>query len=401
MKQITFFLLALLLCSNADAQRERRVHRQPSLSDLRVEQMTIEEYPVWRFLGLNIRIGKKHRLERFYDQQGNDTLYRIYQYDEEHHTVYDAYGNPMDKWATSISNGAKRGTRYQYNYLYDTLGNISTQYDITLHDTLHYTYTFYPDSSVVDIQNCFRCPKHSVYDVSGNLLYDISYTRNGTPQVFSVQPIPDERYALMERNSLDLTTKSVLYYDSDIDRGYHMYKYTYVLRPWADCLQSGDLLFVSDTSDMGQAVKESTGMYTHVALVERMSDSLFIIDATQKHGVSRRPIEETFAYKMPIEIYRMTIPFDTATVITRAKSLLGKPYDNAFLPDNDAYYCSELIQVAYDTLFSSAPMNWRDKEGNLPEYWKKHFEKLGIHVPEGVPGTNPTDMSHSKLLRKL
>lgn len=166
-------------------------------------------------------------------------------------------------------------------------------------------------------------------------------------------------------------------------------------------LQSGDLLFVSDTSGMGQAVKASTGNYTHVALVEREGDSLFIIDATQKRGVARRPIENTFANKMPVEVYRLTIPFDTAAVIARAKSLLGKPYDNAFLPDNDAYYCSELIQEAFGNLFESKPMNWRDTDGNLPEYWQKHFKELGIHVPEGVPGTNPTDLSRSPLLQKL
>lgn len=166
-------------------------------------------------------------------------------------------------------------------------------------------------------------------------------------------------------------------------------------------LQSGDLLFVSDTSGMGQAVKASTGNYTHVALVERVGDSLFIIDATQKRGVARRPIENTFANKMPVEVYRLTIPFDTVAFIARAKSLLGKPYDNAFLPDNDAYYCSELIQAAFGNLFPSKPMNWRDKEGNLPEYWQKHFEALGMPVPERVPGTNPTDLSRSPLLRKL
>ena len=166
-------------------------------------------------------------------------------------------------------------------------------------------------------------------------------------------------------------------------------------------LQSGDLLFVSDTSGMGQAVKESTGHYTHVALVERVGDSLFVIDATQKRGVARRPIDNTFANKMPVEVYRLTIPFDTTAVLARTHALIGKPYDNAFLPDNEAYYCSELIQAAFGNLFESKPMNWRDKEGKLPEYWKKHFENLGIPVPEGVPGTNPTDLSRSPLLRKL
>ena len=58
-----------------------------------------------------------------------------------------------------------------------------------------------------------------------------------------------------------------------------------------------------------------------------------------------------------------TVPFDTVAVIARATTLIGKPYDNAFLPDNDAYYCSELIQVAFGDIFPSQPMNWRDAKG--------------------------------------
>ena len=46
-------------------------------------------------------------------------------------------------------------------------------------------------------------------------------------------------------------------------------------------------------------------------------------------------------------------------------------------------------------------MNWRDKEGRLPKYWKKHFKKLKMAVPEGVMGTNPTDMAKSPILHKL
>ena len=174
-----------------------------------------------------------------------------------------------------------------------------------------------------------------------------------------------------------------------------------------DTLQSGDLLFLSNNwSDMEKAISTSTGGYTHVALVERdRAGKVWIIEATTKEGVRKRSFEsfknsndiKYFGYN----VYRLTVPFDTATVIARATALIGKPYDDAFLPDNDAYYCSELIQVAFDTLFPSAPMNWRDKEGNLPEYWIKHFENLGVPVPEGVPGTNPTDLSRSPLLRKL
>ena len=172
-------------------------------------------------------------------------------------------------------------------------------------------------------------------------------------------------------------------------------------------LMPGDLLFYEDTAGMGAAVRESTGQYTHVALVIEVGDTVWIIDATQRYGVSRRPFlrhpDEDRSYPVA---YRMTVTFDTAAVIARAKSFVGQPYDDAFLPDNGRMYCSELIYDCFldatgKPFFKAQPMNWRDKEGNLPEYWKKHFEKLGMPVPEGVPGTNPTDLSQSPLLQKL
>ncbi len=163
-------------------------------------------------------------------------------------------------------------------------------------------------------------------------------------------------------------------------------------------LLPGDLLFFEDSAGMGTAIRESTGQYTHVAMVESVGDTVYIIDATQRYGVSRRPLLCNHPYPA---VYRLTVPFDTAAVIARAMALVGKPYDDTFLPDNDAYYCSELIQAAFGNLFPSKPMNWRDTNGKLPKYWKKHFKKLKMKVPEGVLGTNPTDLSRSPLLQKL
>lgn len=167
-------------------------------------------------------------------------------------------------------------------------------------------------------------------------------------------------------------------------------------------LQPGDLLFFSDEGGMNDAVRESTGQYTHVAIV---IDSVWTIDATPSAGVALGRRNQADDGVMP-DVYRLTIPFDTSAVIARAKSFIGQPYDNAFLPDNGALYCSELVYECYldstgNHLFEAQPMNWRDKKGKLPEYWQKHFEALGMPVPERVPGTNPTDMSRSPLLRKL
>ena len=175
-------------------------------------------------------------------------------------------------------------------------------------------------------------------------------------------------------------------------------------------LRPGDLLFFSDTTGMGSAVRESTGEYTHVALVESVDDTVWIIDATQRYGVSRRPLTTKYGSSDFPDVYRFKSGcFSIDSVLARARSFIGQPYDNAFLPDNGALYCSELIYEVFlndcsdkgKHLIEAKPMNWRDKNGRLPQYWQEHFKKLGMPVPEGVPGTNPTDLSRSPLLRKL
>lgn len=178
-------------------------------------------------------------------------------------------------------------------------------------------------------------------------------------------------------------------------------------------LRPGDLLFFADSRGMGRAIKESTGYYTHVAIVESVGDTVWVIDATPEEGVARRPLRYRRGF-FP-DVYRLKADIqdaDIEPVLDRARSFIGQPYDNAFLPDNGAMYCSELVYECFlddfhsgnypgDHLFEAKPMNWRNAKGKLPRYWKKHFRKLKMQVPEGIPGTNPTDLSRSPLLRKL
>ena len=172
-------------------------------------------------------------------------------------------------------------------------------------------------------------------------------------------------------------------------------------------LKSGDLFFLTkNMSDMEKAITSSTGEYTHVALVERDSNGVWIIEALPKHGVRRIPYRQFERENNIFDIYRLTVPFDTAEVIARAKSFIGQSYDDTFLPDNGKLYCSELIYEAFldsngNHLFQNRPMNFRNQRGRMPKYWKKHFKKLGIPVPEGVPGSNPTDLSKSEKLKRV
>ncbi len=69
-------------------------------------------------------------------------------------------------------------------------------------------------------------------------------------------------------------------------------------------------------------------------------------------------------------------------------------------------YCSELIYESYRlddgrALFSARPMNFRDADGNLPDFWRTLFEESGDPIPEGVPGTNPHELSKESVLTEV
>lgn len=89
------------------------------------------------------------------------------------------------------------------------------------------------------------------------------------------------------------------------------------------------------------------------------------------------------------------------------ESKLGKKYDFLFLPDNDDYYCSEIIWLAFrkpngKPIFESSPMSFKDKSsGEMSPYWVEHFKRRNAEIPEGVDGTNPGDMSRSKAIRMV
>ena len=149
-------------------------------------------------------------------------------------------------------------------------------------------------------------------------------------------------------------------------------------------LRPCDLLFFPDTA--------ATGEYTHVALVESVDDTVWIIDATPQNGVSRRPFLRTeYDGDLLPDVYRFEHTyFYFDSVLARARAFIGQPYDNDFLPDNGALYDSELIYECYlddvnedktdRHLLESTPMHRRNKN---------------------VMGTTPTSLSQSKRLREL
>ena len=172
-----------------------------------------------------------------------------------------------------------------------------------------------------------------------------------------------------------------------------------------ESLKHGDLLFVGTSgSGLGNAITEVTENekaknYSHVAMVFEIGDSLFVIDATPKHGVSIRAIgqfiEEESSNEVIIDLYRTGLSHEQINeAVKTITPHIGLPYNHAYAITDTAFYCSQLIHVAFEeySVFNMEPMTFK-KDGKTLDFWKEYYKELGTDIPEGVLGCNPNGMA--------
>ena len=158
-------------------------------------------------------------------------------------------------------------------------------------------------------------------------------------------------------------------------------------------LETGDLIFVSENTEMGQAIQDSTGNYSHVAI---FLDG-FIYHATVEGGVLSQAPEDFFEAGKVYDLYRYS-GIDLKEVKKRAESLLGAPYNASFYPDGKGFYCSQFISELLP-VFETIPMKFGDEEQEISSFWEDYYRELGLAVPLDQPGTNPSQLAQSPQLQ--
>ncbi len=171
----------------------------------------------------------------------------------------------------------------------------------------------------------------------------------------------------------------------------------------AHLLHEGDLLFAS--SETPNAITRVTSgveglPIDHVAVVHRIGGDegpLYVIEAI-KPMVCLTPIDTFLCRNGQVMVGRVNTPWDAARSVRRCLLMVGKPYDDLFLPGDSALYCSELVQRSYvspagEPVFNMIPMSFHDESGIVIDYWIEFYRSRGMSVPEGAPGTNPGELS--------
>lgn len=180
-------------------------------------------------------------------------------------------------------------------------------------------------------------------------------------------------------------------------------------------LQSGDLLFRGATSgQLSEAIDQVTQTteathFSHVGLVEASDTGTVVLHASPEGGTCVVSLAEFLhpegdsvtivAYRLKNEL-RKSIP----AALTKAKQLLGKPYNFSYTLSDTAHYCSEFVFLAFaaDSVFKLEPMTFKDPTtSNFPPAWVEYYQKMGIEIPEGKPGCNPNGLADSDKLERL
>ena len=178
----------------------------------------------------------------------------------------------------------------------------------------------------------------------------------------------------------------------------------------AHAQQHGDFLFQDlDCGPLCDAIEAVTPAFdgrhfSHVGLVERRGDSLYVVEAISRGGVVRTPLAGFLSRAVDSSgrpaFTSMRLAPQHADLLGRAlafcDSAMGTPYDEVYLLDNGAYYCSELLYEAFraandgEAFFALHPMTFRRPGGRaFDPAWVAYYEALGTSIPEGQPGSNP------------
>ena len=158
-------------------------------------------------------------------------------------------------------------------------------------------------------------------------------------------------------------------------------------------LSSGDLIFVSENTEMGQAIQASTGNYSHVTIF--LDGSIY--HATVEGGVLAQSPEDFFEAEKVYDLYSYP-KIDLKEVEKRAENLLGAPYNASFYPDGDGFYCSQFIAELLP-IFETIPMKFGDEDEEISPFWLDYYKELGLAVPLDQPGTNPSQLAQSPQLQ--
>ncbi|WP_103192248.1 YiiX/YebB-like N1pC/P60 family cysteine hydrolase [Formosa algae] len=184
-------------------------------------------------------------------------------------------------------------------------------------------------------------------------------------------------------------------------------------------LKEGDLLFQDvDCGPFCNAIEAVTQgfddyNFSHVGLVMKDAQGHLKVMEAVSAGVVLTPIDTFLSRSSDVhnapKVLVGRVKPDFKDLIPGAidfiQSKMTAAYDPYFDINNNQYYCSELIHLAFKhangdmPIFKEYPMTFIAPDTQQTfAIWETYFNDLNYSIPEGQPGLNPGGMSRSPFI---
>ena len=156
-------------------------------------------------------------------------------------------------------------------------------------------------------------------------------------------------------------------------------------------LKEGDLIFHTSKSDQSPAIQYATmSVLSHCGIIIEKSNGLYVLEASKKLKLT--PLQEFIDRGKGKQWWAKRVIDQPVKV--KYNHLLGRRYDTSFKPDNNLYYCSELIHHIYKTQFNIELCKYRKVSDYHLIGLKDMLKKRGINLNQEVVA--PIDIYNSK-----
>jgi uncharacterized protein YycO len=181
-------------------------------------------------------------------------------------------------------------------------------------------------------------------------------------------------------------------------------------------LENGDLLFVTaKETGLSGAInnvtrKQENASFDHIGMLEKNRAGNFVLHAAPEGGSQKQSLKDFLKDRkndgQRVIVYRLKTQYKKAVpaAVSKANSMLGKPYNFNYILDENSYYCSDFVERAFraDGIFKLEPMTFIDpKTGKTNAFWEEFYQKKNLNVPEGKPGCNPNGLAASDKLDRI
>ena len=181
-------------------------------------------------------------------------------------------------------------------------------------------------------------------------------------------------------------------------------------------LENGDLLFVPAVeSGLSGAINnvtqtEKKTSYDHIGILKREKNNIYVLHAAPKGGSQKQKLhtflKEQTKSGQKIDVYRLKSEYKSSipNSVSKAETLVGKPYNFNYILDDNSFYCSDFVERAFreNQIFQLEPMTFIDpKTKKTNSYWERFYQEKNLKVPEGEPGCNPNGLAASDKLMKI